>query len=136
MEIITGINPIIDEYFGYEVTLNNGKSILLKIRDVAICCEIYDCEIDASSYNCIGSTLLSVHCWSVIVDEERTEKHLKITTSGGDIKIMCYNSQNGYYPHEVVAQFVGGEIFEQCREEPCDDDCGSCREIDEILESF
>jgi len=136
MEIITGITPISGEYIGYEVSLDDGRSILLKIRDGIQCCEDYGCEITASSYNCIGHELGFAYCWGVDVDEERTEKHLKITTTGGDIKIMCYNEQNGYYPHEVVVQFSWGEIYEQCREAPCDADCASCKEVDEILDSF
>ena len=134
--IITAISKIDGKYIGYEVNMNDGRIILLKIRDISMCCEQYDCEITESSYNYIGSEFISVSSWSVKASEERMEQHMKIATRAGDIRIMCYNRHNGYYPHEVVAQFIGGNIHEQCREIPCDDGCSSCNEIEEFSDQF
>ena len=39
-----------------------------------------------------------------------------IYTSVGNLAITCWNDHNGYYPHDVLAQWDGTEQYEGCDE--------------------
>lgn len=117
---IIGISEIVpkkayDDWDGFEVKIGNYDPVRVCIEHGQICCESYGLklelppELENDSRRLVGARAISIG-WGRDRPRPEWDYHearVELRTSVGDVFLVAYNQQNGYYSHLVKVEWPG-----------------------------